>query len=34
MVGLGVYELDGFVMSHSGRPVPGESDLVKELESL
>ena len=26
--GQGVYDVDGFVMVHSGRPVPGDGDLV------
>ena len=32
--GQGVYEVDGFVMVHSGRPVPGESDLVIRNEGV
>ena len=30
----GVYEVDGFVMVHSCRPVPGESDLVIRNEEV
>ena len=35
--GQGVYDVDGLVMVHSGRPVPGDSDWLlgrKELKSL
>ena len=32
--GQKLYEVDGFVMTHSGRPVPGESDLVIRNEGV
>ena len=32
--GQGVYDVDGFLMVHSGRPVPGDSDLVIRNEGV
>ena len=32
--GQGVYDVDGFVMVHSGRPVPGDSDLAIRNEGV
>ena len=30
--GEGVYEVDGFVLAHSGRPVPADGELVQRNE--